>query len=404
MKLSLSLLLFILVSHPPRHHALDTINLKLFFGAQDLPLWSALNQNYFTEQNLHINYTYTPTSRELREGLANGDIDLALAAADNAVLTYESLGETVILMGGDSGMNEFVMVEPDGADVVVSFEDMRNRTLIVDWPGSAFALQAYDVLKKGGGLDRDQYGVVSVGSTRKRYLAMMSMLNNSEGDGGSMDGEQATTTYDGCMLNMPFSLLATANGGADPPAGGSRKQLKNLGKATDISGPYQSNSLFAMKEWINATESSNNTDKAIRFIAAWVKGLRWSMDPANKDAVVKILSDKLDIDEETAEQTYGPLMEPGFGLEADAQFLWDGFENVLRIREEFVGGGPYQADEFVDLTYYNEAIRSLSGSDDDDDLETSGGAVGSKGLAHFFGLGLGIVGIVLMPNLVYALL
>ena len=77
---------------------LDELKLKLFFGAQDIALWIAERQGYFLERDLNVSYTYTPTSKELREELADGTVDLAFAAVDNSVLAYEEQGETTIVM------------------------------------------------------------------------------------------------------------------------------------------------------------------------------------------------------------------------------------------------------------------------------------------------------------------
>ena len=49
--------------------------------------------------------------------------------------------DVVIVTGGDSGMNEF-FVQPE----VKSFADLRGRTLVVDAPDTAYALQAKKIL------------------------------------------------------------------------------------------------------------------------------------------------------------------------------------------------------------------------------------------------------------------
>ena len=79
---------------------LDELKLKLFFGAQDIALWIAERQGYFLERdlNLNVSYTYTPSSKELREELADGTVDLAFASVDNSVLAYEEQGKTTIVM------------------------------------------------------------------------------------------------------------------------------------------------------------------------------------------------------------------------------------------------------------------------------------------------------------------
>ena len=54
--------------------------------------------------------------------------------------------DVVIVTGGDSSMNEF-FVQPD----VRSLADLRGRTLIVDAPNTAYALQGEEDPAKGAG-------------------------------------------------------------------------------------------------------------------------------------------------------------------------------------------------------------------------------------------------------------
>lgn len=310
-----------------------SINFMLFFGAQDIGFWSAVERGYFDKRNLQVDYTYASKSFILRKKLADGSIDLGYAAADNAVhMTVDSTkeeDEAVILTGGDSSMNSFI-VQP----AIQSISDMENQTLIVDFPTTAFALQDYKVLATGG-LEPVNYTVESIGSTRLRYEAMTNESNAER--------------YDGTSLNIPFSIMATEQDG-----------LTNLGRIVDIIGQYQSSSLFATKSWL---ASDNNEDKVVRFIAAWIEGLRWAMDSENKDAVLEILERKLGTVPEITELTYDAIMEPGFGLERDMKFLVEGFQLTLKIREEFVGGGPFDQAKLVDLSYHTRALDVLGAGD-----------------------------------------
>jgi hypothetical protein len=66
--------------------------------------------------------------------------------------------DVVVIMGGDSGMNELFVQSH-----IQTIEDLRGGRLIVDAPNTAFALQAYRILGDRA-LRRDlDYTVVSVG-------------------------------------------------------------------------------------------------------------------------------------------------------------------------------------------------------------------------------------------------
>jgi len=311
----------------------DVVNFQLFFGAQDVTLWSGLRRGYFDEYDIDVNYTYTSSGGEIRQNLADGNVDFVMGAADNWV--YLSDRGAVILTGGDSSMNEFIL-QPQ----VDGLADMRNknRTLVVDFPTTAYALQAYKVLDDVN-VTRGEYRIAAKGATNRRYELM---ANESNRD-----------LYDATVLSPPFSVLATRRDG-----------LKSAGRVVDLIGEYQANSLASKKEWLS---DDANADIATRFIAAYVKSYRWVLDGENADEVIDILVEELSIDDPSvARATYTLLTEPGFGLEPDMRFLWEGFDNVLRIREQFEGGGPFVVDELVDLRYYREALAMVDAEGEDD--------------------------------------
>jgi ABC-type nitrate/sulfonate/bicarbonate transport system substrate-binding protein len=118
------------------------LRVKVFPGAQNLAVFVAQERGLFAEQGVEVDLQFTQNSNELRTGLAAGAFDIAHAAVDNAVAMRESAGADIaIVMGGDSSMNEF-FVQPEITEVA----QMRGRTLIVDAPNTAYALQARKVL------------------------------------------------------------------------------------------------------------------------------------------------------------------------------------------------------------------------------------------------------------------
>ena len=51
------------------------------------------------------------------------------------------------------------------------------------------------------------------------------------------------------------------------------------------------------------------------------------------------------------------MAEPGFGFARDAKFDMAGFKNVLALRAEVEGGTPASPERYVDLTYYERAMK-----------------------------------------------
>jgi ABC-type nitrate/sulfonate/bicarbonate transport system substrate-binding protein len=304
--------------------AQTALKVKMFPGAQALPALSAASQGIFERHGLKVEILFTANSDEQRAGLAKGEFEIAQAAVDNAVAMVELAKEDVVIVtGGDSSMNEFI-VQPE----VRSYADLKGTTLLVDALNTAYALQLKKILLING-LKPGDYKLNPIGGTG---LRLRGMKENKD--------------YKGAMLNLPFSLDAKAAG------------LKSMGRATDLIGPYQANGAFVLRKW-----GAAHRDALERYIAGLIEGTRWATSPANKDAAVKILAERLKVSTAHAAQTWELMTDPKFGIAKDARFDMEGFRNVLKLRAEIEGswGGKAPApDRYIDLTYYDAAMKRLS--------------------------------------------
>jgi hypothetical protein len=88
-----------------------------------------------------------------------------------------------------------------------------------------------------------------------------------------------------------------------------------------------------------------------------VESLRWSFDRKNRAEAVAILMDNFKLPKNFAERSYDVMSDPAFGFAADAKFNMDGFKNVLALRAEMEGGIPRAPDRYIDLSYYERAIK-----------------------------------------------
>src|SRR5918999_2824023 len=253
---------------------------KAFPGAQALPAIAGVQQGIFEKHGIKLELLFTQTSQEQRDGLAAGEFQVAHAAVDNAVAMVERAKHDVIIVtGGDSSMNEF-FAQAD----VRSIADLKGRTVIVDAPNTAYALQAKKILRMHGLNDGD-YTLKPVGGTLFRYRAMRE------------NKELAAS-----MLNPPFSVEAQSAG------------LKSLGRAVDLIGPYQATGAWVLRKWATA-----NADTLERYIAGLIESTRWAVARENKDAALKILAERFKLQPQVAERTWEMLADPKFGLAPDAR-------------------------------------------------------------------------------------
>src|SRR4029077_1588199 len=122
--------------------ATDTITGLVFPGGFNLPLWTAIDRQFFKSYGIEIEPHYTTSSMEQLSGLISGRWQIALTGFDNIVAYQEGQGEARSdvapdvfgCMGGDAALLRLV-VRSD----IASYADVSGKTLSVDALTTGFA-------------------------------------------------------------------------------------------------------------------------------------------------------------------------------------------------------------------------------------------------------------------------
>lgn len=296
----------------------------VFEGVQNLPLFAALANGFFTKQGLEIDLTFTPDSGALREGLAGGRYQIAHTAVDNAIAMVELARKDVaIVLGGDNGFNG-LFFQPH----ITGFDDLRGKTVLVDAPNTAFALVLYKILENHG-LKRADYQALPVGATPLRLARMKEDKSASA-----------------AILNLPFRILGTRAG------------LKFICDAVSEIGPYLSTTGFVLRPW-----AKDNAEVLVRYIKAYVMGLRWGLNSYNKAAAIALLAERLRLPPDIAREAYQVATAPRTGMTPDAHVDIPGFTNVLQLRanvEGQWGGVAAKPERYLDMSYHTQALDSMN--------------------------------------------
>ncbi len=299
-----------------------TIIVSTFPNAKALPLWVAAAQGFFAARGLNVEVDETESSKAQRERLASGAIHIVQAAVDNALSMIAGGHDVLVVMGGESGMNDFI-VQPH----IQSFDDLRGCTLVVDSPDTAYALLARKMLAQHGLAYNVDYTFRAVGNGGRRLKALIESADNAGG-----------------VLNPPFSAEAQVRG------------MRSLGRLVDHLGPYQAGGAFVLRAWaqVNGALLEN-------YMAAYVEALRWLREEANGAEIERMLAERLRLSPQIAAATRAELLEPAFGFAIDARLDRAGFDNVLATRAQTEGAHPRLANTatFIDEGYYERAMASL---------------------------------------------
>lgn len=300
--------------------AQDNLKVMVFSGVQNMPIIVAQTKGFFTKRGLNVEMLNAPSSDALRNGLAEGKHQIVHGGVDNAVAMAEvAKADISILMGGDDAWNHFV-VQAD----IASIKDLRGKAVIVDAPNTSYAFQVYEVLKLNG-LNKGDYEVRPVGATFRRF----DMMKTDKSAGAS-------------TLSPPFWSLATRAG------------LKDMGEIVQMIGPYQGTACWVMKPWAAA-----NADTLVRYIQAYIEGLRWTLDPSNKTEATNMIAAQFKLEPDVAAESYAIAVHPKGGMAKDAKLDMEGLKNVLRLRADWTGVTPGAPDPYIDLSYYQKALSGL---------------------------------------------
>jgi ABC-type nitrate/sulfonate/bicarbonate transport system substrate-binding protein len=303
-----------------------SLTVSTFPNAKALPLWAALEQGIFARYGLAVRLHETGSSAEQRQALADGELHIVQAALDNALELVRTGEDVIILMGGEAGMNDFI-VRPG----IGSFAELAGQVLAVDSPHTAYALLARKLLATHGLLlDRD-YAFRAVGNGSARLRA----LKHDE-------------SLAGAILNPPFSAEAQLFG------------LRSLGRLDELVAPYQAGGAFALRRWVAAHEEA-----AIGYMAAYIEALGWLTDAANRADAVGLLCRRLKISQPVASATHDQICDPVAGFTPRAKLSRAGFDNMLEIRRQAMGGNDREAlmRRAIDESLYELALARCVAAD-----------------------------------------
>jgi len=296
------------------------LRINSFPNAKALPLQVGILKGFFARRGLKAELELTESSKAQRDGLAGGKFQIAQSAIDNAVAMIEGAKQdVVILSGGDSGMNEFFVQAG-----INSFAELRGRTILVDAPDTAYALQVKKLLAQHG-VSAGDYTAKPVGAGVFRLEAMLKEKSNAA-----------------AILNLPFTVQAAQAG------------MKSLGRTIDLLGPYQAAGGFALRAF-----AEQNRDTVERYLAAYVESLRWIRDGANRAEAIGLLVSEQKLAPDIAARTYEQLIDPAFGFTPDAKFDMQGFRNMMALRAEVEGKTTAAPERYLDFSYYDHAIQQL---------------------------------------------
>ena len=307
-------------------NAPTTIRVIAFPGAPNLPTFAAIERGFFSDEGLTVALQTTPSSVFQAQKIAAGEFDIAFTAFDNVVAYSEGQGapdggnpDYCVIMGATQLELSFVV-----APEIKSYPDLKGRSIALDALSTGFAFVLYDMLERGG-LNKGDYSFAAVGATPQRWQSVK-------------DGLHA-----GTLTIEPFTSIAKRAG------------FNVLGASTQLYESYQGGIVAARRSWLK-----ENPEPARTFIRGYLKGLAWTLDPANREAAEALLIAKMpEIQPAAAKPVMASLLSPRSGLTPHAEILPDGMKRVLALRSRYGGGKNLSdIDKYLALSAFKDVAQT----------------------------------------------
>jgi ABC-type nitrate/sulfonate/bicarbonate transport system substrate-binding protein len=305
---------------------LKTVNLIVFPGGFNWPIWVAKEKGYFERNGIDVKITPTPSSVFQLTNLIDGKFDIAMTAIDNLIAYREGQGEVpkegpdlFAFMGGDNGFLRLVTV-PE----VKSFKQLHGKTLSVDAMTTGYAFVLFEILARNKMQMGKDYKVVTAGGVLQRYQALMEKK------------------HAGTLLLSPFEVQAEEKG------------FNRLANATDVLGRYQGLVGGARKEW-----AEKNQDAVVGYIRAFSDAVDWLYNPDNREEAITIFLKNLpNATPQGALVAYGILLSPVEGFQKKAKIDLEGVRTVLALRSKYAKPHKTLKDPSVyyDSSFYEAAM------------------------------------------------
>jgi ABC-type nitrate/sulfonate/bicarbonate transport system substrate-binding protein len=268
---------------------------------------------YFAGEGLDVDVTLTPNSTEQMRGVSQGKFEIVSTAFDNVLAWSGREGAEIIAVAQISDKTVLpVFVRPE----IKTLSDLKGKKLAADAVDTAFALVLRRVLLANGlDMTKGDYELVALGATGARFESMLK-------------GE----TFAG-VLTSPFDIKALDAG------------MRRIGDSKEVLPDYP-NTIFAVnREW-----AQKNRDTLVAYLRAWLKGMSWVKDPANREAAIKLVGTELKLNPKQAADSVDELSPTG-------NLNLPGLQVVLDLRNQF-GFKLNKGDKlpvYYDAAYLNAA-------------------------------------------------
>jgi ABC-type nitrate/sulfonate/bicarbonate transport system substrate-binding protein len=248
-------------------------------------------RGYFAEQALAVESVTTGAATVSIQGLISGSLEIINSSPDPPIRAAAGGADLVIVSNMINPPIYSLYAQRD----LTRVEQLRGKTLIAGGPKD-ITLYFLDRMLTPNGLRREDYSLVYAGGTPDRLRALQS---------GAVDA---------AILSQPSEFVARREGYS--LVMDTYEYVRTLPFAT----------LSTTRAWL---EQADHRQRAVRFLAAVYRGAQDVCDPAQKEAMIRVLAEGSGLSDEDARLTYALLLEEKRSVKCDLRVTADDLQHVV---------------------------------------------------------------------------
>lgn len=320
--MSLSVLTLALLAFGPARAA-DEIKVGLLStGGDHWPIWVAEEKGFFEEQGLELRKFQTNSIAKAMQALSSNSTDVLFPSNTQGTITAHAKGAPIKIIAGNFSKALYELITGPQYEKV---EDLKDTTFGVINLTSGSTVLLQKILAAHGLNYPGDYSLLTVGGTPARFAAVKK---------GAVSG---------AMVTVPTSFMARDEG------------LNVLANISTYLPEYQFTVISGNADWLE-----KNRDKAVRFLMALIKGMRYLNDPKNKDEVIEIMAERMKLSPKYAAMSYEQIVDDLKAVRNDAAPTNEALETVIKLEHDRGQLDKlYEPSTFIDDSYRQEALKRL---------------------------------------------
>lgn len=277
-------------------------------------------KGHFERHGIKLDIPITGSSGAAVQAMIGGSLDMTTTSPGAAFLAQDRAPDMKQIVSIYDRTPYSLVVNPD----IKAIGDLKGKVLGGTGVKTGADTEAMRVmLHRHGFEDPRDYTVAAVGSVRERTQALL-----------------ARTIW-GVAQMEPFTSFLKDRG------------MVELARAADYPALKVSQIVVvvAMKPWYTANE-----DKVVRFLRGWAEATDWLYDPKNRAEAIRILAERMKVEEKYAAATYRLFVEELKGYPDKGRFNMEAVRQAAENMKIIGGTPPADPARYVDTSLLDKAF------------------------------------------------